>query len=383
MAAITPHLEEQNDPSETAEEEAYFKQSYSLGDLQFDKGDRAALATQALQVSHSNLVATAWTREVLQAELADRVLTVTTKGRSVVLELDREIGKEPRWNPPGAGDMRKFNLLSWTSKMGAPSFSLPAGPPMFGGACPGATAGQSIVPLDLQKKAARHVRAVVDEPVVLPDCVCQWCYAEGGNYRYGSKQLGQVVIYSWAQLALADGSFVEVLDWAIKHADYKLRGGADLPAERHPGKYFRVHDSGDFFSKRYLEAWRAVADRNPDVTFWAPSRIWALPGGRDWVNEINVPQQNLIIRPSAYMVDRPRGPELGPGWSSWSVVFDETTKPSGAGMRVHGGPYDWDCQAYAVSEESHNCRFALAPDGQTGCRACWVHPELAVNYTKH
>lgn len=382
MAAITPHLEEQNDPSETPEEQAYFGRSYHLGELQFDRGDRADLATQLLQVTHSNLLATAWTREVLQQELEQRTLTLTTRGRDVVLQLDRPLGAEPRWNPPGDGRMQNFKLLSWTSKMGAPSFSLPAGPPMFGGACPGATAGQSIVPLDLQKKAARHVRAVTGEPVVLPECVCQRCYAEGGNYRYGSKQLNQVVTYAYTQLALADDSFVEVLDWAVKHAEYHLPGGMidkrELPPERHPGKYFRVHDSGDFFSKRYLEAWRAVADRNPDVTFWAPTRIWALPGGRDWVNEVNVPQQNLVIRPSAYMVDRPRGPDLGPGWSSWSVVYNERSKPG-----AEGGPYDWDCQTYAVEAEAHNCRFARAPDGEVGCRACWRHPELAVNYTAH
>lgn len=390
MAAITPHLEEQNDPSETPEEEAWFNRRYdlSLGRLQWDEGDgKAGLANRALQVSHSNLMATAWTRRILEEQLVGNSITVTTKGRDVILELAHALGKEPRFNPPGAGTMRSINLLAWTRKMGAPSFSLPAGPPQFGGSCPGATGGQSIVPTDQLNRAARHVEKIINEPIVLPDCVCQWCYAEGGNYRYGSKQLGQVVLFAWAQQALQDNTFVEVMDWAVKNANYKLNGVPkdNLPAERHPGRFFRIHDSGDFFSLRYLEAWKAVAELNPDIIFWAPTRLWALPRGAQWVNDVNSSgHPNLIIRPSAYMVDRPKGPEFGPGWARWSVVYDSTNKPEG-GPFFEGddAPYNWDCQAYAVEDEKHNCRLAKAPDGEVGCRACWNHPEATINYTKH
>lgn len=37
---------------------------------------------------------------------------------------------------------------------------------------------------------------------------------------------------------------------------------------------FRIHVSGDFFSTYYIERWREVAARRPDVIFYAYTRSW-------------------------------------------------------------------------------------------------------------
>lgn len=60
--------------------------------------------------------------------------------------------------------------------------------------------------------------------------------------------------------------------------------------------------------------------------------------------------------------------------------------------------YDWNCQTYAIDDKAwareqraagtkekvqHTCRIAAAPDGERGCRACWVVTDDVINYTLH
>jgi hypothetical protein len=43
----------------------------------------------------------------------------------------------------------------------------------------------------------------------------------------------------------------------------------ELLSQRYKDKYVRIHDSGDFFSGEYLDAWILLAGINPSVTFYA------------------------------------------------------------------------------------------------------------------
>jgi hypothetical protein len=398
-----------------------------LGDAPGTAHRVATEADAVLQTTHAELVRTAWTRKAVEDALQGNQFWLERDGRDINIVLENPVGLDPRWNQPGSGDLRRASLLSWTQKMGTPSFSLPAGPPQSGGACPGAIAGQTIVSADQLLKAEPRVTRVTGRPVSLPDAICQTCYAEGGNYQYGSMQFVQVLRFLWVRSlveplrgeppggsAARYAQFVDTMSWAIENADYHLDGGViekvDYAPERYPGRYFRIHDSGDFHVPNYLRAWKDVANNfrgtgpgDPNrITFWAPTRIWATRWGIDEVNEINSePDSNLIIRPSAYHVnERPPTYNLGRGWSHWSVVYNIKVKPrtpehlaiqaAGAGAQGHGSPYDWDCQAYAVVDEAHSCRNARGPHptdegdhGDEGCRACWVAPDKTINYTAH
>ncbi len=376
----------------------------------------AEVTADAINVSHAGLESMAWLRSSVSEALAGIPFHVEFVGRNVKLVLDESIpeGMTP-WNPPTSTSLRAYSLLSWTSKMGTPSFSLPAGPAEMGGSCPGASAGMTIVPLKRLSAAARNVAKVTGEPVRLAQAICQHCYAEGGQYATANVQIAQVLRYQWVQQALADGSFVPVMSWALQNANYKLTGGSEtvdvmdpetgvttkqkvpIVHERTGQKFFRLHDSGDFFSPEYVRAWRAVADANRDVTIWAPTRAWAVPGLRDAINQYNAPPKNLVIRPSSYHVnDRAfTARQLGPGFSAGTTVYKDTKKPPDQRGFVRGGasaPYDWDCQAYTTGSGKVTCRDALAPDGETGCRACWSWSDdkkalrkkaLRVNYTLH
>lgn len=53
-----------------------------------------------------------------------------------------------------------------------------------------------------------------------------------------------------------------------------------LDASEHP-LAIRIHSSGDFFSKDYIDFWSQLVDDNPDVSFWAYTRSWVTPQLRE------------------------------------------------------------------------------------------------------
>lgn len=410
MAAITIKLGVQSDVNplehELAQEPAPSGIA-GLGDLE-PSSDPVAQA--ALAQSHAAIVNMAYLRRACEEVLEGRAIALSFEQGNVWLNLDRplvEVG--PAWNPSTNEHPKhsRFQLLSWTSKMGTPSFSIPAGAPSIGGACPGASGGQTLVPLSTRKKQMEEVEAILGVPVDPARAICQHCYAEGGQYSTGQVQYAQLMRFAWVQQAVADGTFAQVMSWAIKNANFYLDGrgrekakdenGNDIfvsnRGERDGRRYFRIHDSGDFYAPEYLAAWKAVADDNPDVLFWAPTRIWAVRALRDAVNVINNPPRNLILRPSAYSINEPCPGDLGPGWAAGSTVYADAQKPDQLSRR-EGPPYQWDCQAYQTDNDKVTCRDARFPGGgQTpGCRACWKHgledehgraPGLVVNYTLH
>jgi len=55
----------------------------------------------------------------------------------------------------------------------------------------------------------------------------------------------------------------------------------------------RIHESGDFFSQRYFDAWLVVARRNPDITFYAYTKSLKF-----WVNRMIYIPSNLRLTAS-------------------------------------------------------------------------------------
>lgn len=432
MAAIIPHLEH---PEETTPLERQFFRCLS-GEATFGgafaDGVYCPAPGEVQEKSHQELTAMVYVRDAVERELLGRAFTVEQdKSGRIIFALDGPIGYGPPWNPAASPSAQRFSMLTWTSKMNAPSWSLPAGAPQAGGACPGATGAQSIVPLDtLRKGRAQAAKYVGEGP--LAAAVCEHCYATGGQYATGNVQYAQVLRYIWAREAIqrriatpfGDSTlFVETMSTAIANANFKLdggratadddgEGGGALPREPSGRRFFRIHDSGDFFSIEYLRQWKAVAERFPDVTFWAPSRVWA--AGDNWiraVNEINAPRpgsaNNLVIRPSAYYVDGHAPRQLGAGWAAGTTVVDirhdggplpawrefveakeRTRMPVAATADGHDHRYQWSCRAYS-SGSKNQCRSAVAPPGfgdpttGRGCRVCWLMPEVEVNYHPH
>lgn len=437
MAAITPHLEEY-DSDEDELEYAECSQPSGLGSL---SGRACPTPLSIVEKRHGNLVRMTMTRQALEEEIAElgrrgfslRAQFGDAKGANknelFLVLLDREgrpgaqVGSRgPEWNSHleklGAGG---FKALSWTSKMDAPSFSLPSGANEQGGSCRGATAGQttsvqakSFVPMaDLIRKRTGY-DAAPGSAKWFADSVCESCYAGVGNYAYSSKQLAASLLLVWTRQSIKtprprafDGApsseFVELMVEAIDRAEYV----SDRLSRANRVRFFRIHDSGDFFSPAYLKAWKEVANRflpgNPEgrapVVFWAPTRIWATPWGDDAVRAINASTpslvtsglaanvrafwadlggNNLVIRPSVYHINMPAPPAL-PGYAAGSTV----TAAGQISANEQAGAFEWNCPAYNSANAKHSCTASVSPSGEKGCRACWVLPEMTINYKLH
>jgi hypothetical protein len=323
----------------------------------------------------------------------------------------------PPWVPLSQPVMDRVGLIGEAAKMGCPTWDLPAGSPLVGGSCPGAAAGQSIIPLPTRRKVADAAAAagirlepthpsapghVGGERVSLPTTVCQICYAEGGNYQYASVQIGELVRYWWCRSMFDRGKagfdeWVATVVRAIAGEMFPTERAVD-PRTGNPIVPMRLHSSGDFFSPTYAAAWVAVANELPEVMFWAPTRTWAAAG---WIEHWRrllptVKHGNLAVRPSAYHTGD-AAPSIGRApWSGPYPFIQGHGEPTagttsiykfddaGADRGVSRDPrYDWACQTYAILDDAHSCSKALAPDGGIGCRACWLHPELRINYTTH
>ena len=221
-----------------------------------------------------------------------------------------------RFKVPGTD----VQLLTTTSKMPGPSFSLPAHR-----SCPGS--------MDLVGQYGS---------------VCSYCYASKGMYTLTSVIRAQQARMEWATDCMRDGSwgraqFLSVMVYAIEATECK---------------WFRLHDSGDFFSPDYVACWAAIASSCPDVRFYAPTRSYRIPKiGRALAAAARV--KNLVIRPSADMVGDPA--PIVPGLSSGTTVHEK-------GGRV-------------LTQVS--CPAHLQGNECGGCRACWSRPSLAISYPLH
>jgi hypothetical protein len=141
-----------------------------------------------------------------------------------------------RFGDPNSKLKKLIKKLGLTLK----TFTLPAG-----WTCPGAK--------DCLSHANRETGKIQDGP----DTVFR-CFAASAEATYPS--LRKMV---WHNLGALKDSLVDGVDAC-----------ADLICQSLPKKFdvMRVHVGGDYFSKKYLQAWIEVAKRNPDKVFYSYSK---------------------------------------------------------------------------------------------------------------
>lgn len=209
-------------------------------------------------------------------------------------------------------------LLTQTSKMPGPSFSLPAKQ-----ACP-------------RKNGT----------------ICDSCYADKNCYRYTVVENAQGTRFQWTIAAMRTPE--GFASWVDTMIDAIRQSGCD---------YFRVHDSGDMFNARYAAAWLEVCSRMPEVKFWIPTRAYQQPSGPLPVYDpiLNTLRMlaalpNVTVRPSALNFgDKP---------------------PVVAGL--HAGttadmPDVFRARQCPAHSQGNQC---------LDCRACWEEKDLPISYTR-
>jgi hypothetical protein len=369
-----------------------------------------------LKGMHTELTRLHWLRTALEDALKGVTITPcygedcgkTAKKdkRAVWLKLDPpvDLSIATPWSPHRV--MNTVGLFSLdNSKMSCPSFALPAGALATGGTCPGADPGQTSVDEAHRKTMAKSIlpilkshganpKNVADDDVDLITTICDSCYATGGQFQYSDNQFSEIVRFAWLTHASQE-QIIAVLNAGIeglKESGWHEHAAKD--AEKYGGKmglpddvkFFRLHDSGDFFLKEpYATAWIEVAKLHPDVYFWAPTRTWVLKGWRTFWEDAGVPK-NLIIRPSAYHFEdkAPRFPASS-GMAAGSTSLFALGKGKHDKTAAERPEYaDWNCHVYAIQgDDAKSCVYAENPVGGTHCRACWIAPDKTINYSAH
>jgi hypothetical protein len=210
-------------------------------------------------------------------------------------------------------------LLTRTSKMPGPSWSLPAHK-----ACPRANGS-----------------------------ICDSCYASKGCYRYNTTQNAQHARFAWTAESMRTPA------GRIAWVEYMVSAIRDTGCT-----YFRVHDSGDMFNVAYAQCWLEVCKAKPEVKFWIPTRAWQQPAGPlpvfdPLLNTLRLLAQlpNVTVRPSAL------------NFGEYAPIVAGLHAGSTASMpdvfRAR------QCPAYS---QGGHC-------GE--CRTCWDERDVPVSYCKH
>lgn len=173
-----------------------------------------------------------------------------------------------------------------------------------------------------------------------PNSICNSCYAQQGRYRFSVVRNAQQ-----ARLALLKRDpttfFTLMLDF--------------IQAERLT--WFRVHDSGDFYSLSYIHLWTLAVASCPETRFWFPTRGWVYP---NWLPSLRILHSlsNACVRPSAIHFDDEPPPIDGLGHAT--VSMNQTL------------PGIYDCPK---ARNHTTC-------GTERCRTCWDDTTY-VNYRPH
>lgn len=316
--------------------------------------------------------------------------------------------------------MRGFSFLSDAAKMGAPSFSLPAGPQREGGTC--AAAGWRASSMVRPSKGNAPGASRTDAHGNL--YVCDACYATSGNYWYATTTLAQAVRLRWCEQqlktdpsgALLSEDFIHVLEKTAREATYdnlsermgqefgvwrngqivvpglvKHRGVIEVPVlptnlppmsgfkdtfeffrgvnppEGSVTGFFRIHDSGDLNVgskvatwKGYLRAWTLTARHFSSVLFWIPVRTWQNEEMKAALQEAAREAPNLVIRASPLFIDGD-APKIE-GLAASAVHKNELR------------PHWYECPVGPSDDSSCTA---------VGCRACWMYKELIPSYKEH
>lgn len=117
------------------------------------------------------------------------------------------------------------------------------------------------------KKSSDDLRTVVSWGIPASEKTCpnagtckNGCYAKGGRYGFANVKNK---LQERLELAESD-DFIHVIDDEIEYLKRKNAGKT---------LYVRIHDTGDFYNEKYTLKWLAIARMNPDVKFYAYTKM--------------------------------------------------------------------------------------------------------------
>lgn len=210
-------------------------------------------------------------------------------------------------------------LLTQTSKMPGPSWSLPAHR-----ACPRANG-----------------------------TICGSCYAAKGTYRFRSTQNAQAARFAWT---------VECMRTAPGRQQWIAAMVEGI--SQSVCAYFRVHDSGDMFNVAYAQCWQAVCEAVPQVRLWIPTRAWQQP-------KSPLPLYDPLLTTLRQLAALP------------NVTVRPSALDFGDAAPVVAGLHAGSTAAIADGLTASLCPAPQQGGSCGDCRVCWDAKETPVSYSKH
>tara|TARA_R110000824_G_C15039242_1_gene660220 strand:- start:14 stop:721 length:708 start_codon:yes stop_codon:yes gene_type:complete len=223
-----------------------------------------------------------------------------------------------------------MNLLSNPSKMPCVGFNIPA----------------------LKYCPAAQLLLKVKEK--LGDLICSSCYACKGFYTFSNVKASLQARADFVTSSLRkDGGDTFVNEMSAQIAKKYFKDGKAKKLKHINTKLFRVHDSGDLFSVKYINAWKRICENFPQIRFWFPTREWIRESQMDALKGLaSLP--NVIIKPSALYLDE-KAPDVQ-GLDSGTSVYSCAKKAIADGHSV--------CPATS-NKDDHTC-------AGNNCENCFI-----------
>jgi hypothetical protein len=129
-------------------------------------------------------------------------------------------------------------------------------------------------------------------------------------------------------------------------------------------RYFRGHDSGDFFNVAYVEAWVEVCRALPHVKFWFPTREY----------------QTKAAGLFQIISENPRMTAI----RTLAALPNVTVRPSALEISERPPVVSGLAKGSAVDYKNvFQCPAARQGGFCNECRHCWDNPTQAVSYPLH
>lgn len=342
-----------------------------------------------------------------EAELRARTehYPIKSKTKMVSKTTGKKYTKERRKVVSPVSHPGRSGLFTANSKTRSPSWSMPTGP-----CCP-----RVFKPVHEMIQKLKDEEGIVDPQVLVKRLMkkipkkCWGCYAKINNYAYAEPTQAQLRRYKWFSSS-EDSHVIDTLDKAIKkagrevcetheHTTKKVDGKVVKRPNRNfknctfkpgvPPEYVRLFDSGDFHDARAIRIWNQVAQRNPDIKFWAPTSTYIAPGDKPDAHQKEMHEElvklnelpNVAVRPSGFSSNEatPDVPGLAAGASIVDTpetqAFAHRNKELTKLGKVERMNADLPSPTGPVTHY-------ICPGDCTYCRACW-RKDAHVAYVKH
>ena len=133
-------------------------------------------------------------------------------------------------------------------------------------------------------------------PVVTCPGISEWCKS---NCYNADDRYEKFPINKWC----------ENLWWVLNNKEeLKKKIITQLQENKAKRIAVRIHSSGDFFSKEYINFWRDIIWKNPAVNFWAYTRSWIIEELAEDIKKLNeLDNMKLILSWDETMIQPPDG----------------------------------------------------------------------------